>query len=558
MLSATSKISRKRATFSLFRGLSMGKIRAAGAPLDHYMKTPLWKIQWPVALLAIMLGHGVALATPVRVESGGLQGVDANGLSIYKGVPYAAPPLGELRWREPQPVRPWKGVRKATAFAPACMQTGVSMPGETPPVVSEDCLYLNIWAPARRADKRLPVLVWIHGGGYTNGSAAMPLYSGDRLARKGVVVVTIAYRLGPLGFLAHPELTGESAHHSSGNYGLMDQIAALKWVHKNIAAFGGDPKRVTIAGQSSGSISVSILMASPVAKGLFQRAIGESGGLFEPLQLAPKYLLANAEKDGEKFAASLGAASIKQLRQLLATRLTSNESGITHPVIEPYLLPQSPYDAFVAGRQNDVPLLLGSNAEEARAMVDVTGVTAATFESGIAQNFGSLPPALIAAYSHTTDEEARTARLDFERDLRFGWDMWAWARLQATTGHRTVYYYSFQHGPPFPKDSVYAGWGASHFAELWYVFDHLDQYSWQWTSADRKVAAEISAYWVNFARSGDPNGAGLAQWPAFEKSQSIVQYLGDPISTDGVLGIERLRVFDSVYSEVRGKPFGSP
>jgi para-nitrobenzyl esterase len=386
----------------------------------------------------------------------------------------------------------------------------------------------------------------------------MPLYSGDRLARKGVVVVTIAYRLGPLGFLAHPELTGESAHHSSGNYGLMDQIAALKWVHKNIAAFGGDPKRVTIAGQSSGSISVSILMASPVAKGLFQRAIGESGGLFEPLQLAPKYLLANAEKDGEKFAASLGAASIKQLRQLLATRLTSNESGITHPVIEPYLLPQSPYDAFVAGRQNDVPLLLGSNAEEARAMVDVTGVTAATFESGIAQNFGSLPPALIAAYSHATDEEARTARLDFERDLRFGWDMWAWARLQATTGHRTVYYYSFQHGPPFPKDSVYAGWGASHFAELWYVFDHLDQYSWQWTSADRKVAAEISAYWVNFARSGDPNGAGLAQWPAFEKSQSIVQYLGDPISTDGVLGIERLRVFDSVYSEVRGKPFGSP
>ena len=558
MLSATSKISRKRATFSLFRGLSMGKIRAAGAPLDHYMKTPLWKIQWPVALLAIMLGHGVALATPVRVESGGMQGVDANGLSIYKGVPYAAPPLGKLRWREPQPVRPWKGVRKATAFAPACMQTGVSMPGETPPVVSEDCLYLNIWAPARRADKRLPVLVWIHGGGYTNGSAAMPLYSGDRLARKGVVVVTIAYRLGPLGFLAHPELTGESAHHSSGNYGLMDQIAALKWVHKNIAAFGGDPKRVTIAGQSSGSISVSILMASPVAKGLFQRAIGESGGLFEPLQLAPKYLLANAEKDGEKFAASLGAASIKQLRQLLATRLTSNESGITHPVIEPYLLPQSPYDAFVAGRQNDVPLLLGSNAEEARAMVDVTGVTAATFESGIAQNFGSLPPALIAAYSHATDEEARTARLDFERDLRFGWDMWAWARLQATTGHRTVYYYSFQHGPPFPKDSVYAGWGASHFAELWYVFDHLDQYSWQWTSADRKVAAEISAYWVNFARSGDPNGAGLAQWPAFEKSQSIVQYLGDPISTDGVLGIERLRVFDSVYSEVRGKPFGSP
>ena len=231
-------------------------------------------------MLALLLGWGVASAAPVLIESGALQGEDAKGLTIYKGVPYAAPPVGEFRWREPQPVRPWTGVRKAVAFAPACMQTGVSMPGETPPEVSEDCLYLNLWAPARRAAQRLPVLVWIHGGGYTNGSAAMPLYWGDRLARKGIIVVTIAYRLGPLGFLAHPELTSESRHQSSGNYGLMDQIVALEWVHKNIAAFGGDPKRVTIAGQSSGSISVSILMASPLAKGLFQRAIGESGGLF--------------------------------------------------------------------------------------------------------------------------------------------------------------------------------------------------------------------------------------------------------------------------------------
>jgi len=522
------------------------------------MKTPRWNSLATAALWALGLGHGVAWAASVQVESGVLQGVDANGLSIYKGVPYAAAPVGELRWREPQAVRPWTGVRKAVAFAPACMQTGVSMPGETPPAVSEDCLYLNIWAPTRRADTRLPVLVWIHGGGYTNGSAAMPLYWGDRLAQKGVVVVTIAYRLGPLGFLAHAELTGESKHHSSGNYGLMDQIAALEWVHKNIAAFGGDPKRVTIAGQSSGSISVSILMASPLAKGLFQRAIGESGGLFEPLQLAPNYLLANAEKDGEKFAASLGAASIKELRQLPATRLTSNASGITHPVIEPNLLPRTPYEVFVAGQQNDVPLLLGSNAQEARAIIDVSGVTAATFESGITQSLGPLPPALMAAYRHTNDEEARTARLDFEGDIRFGWDMWAWARLQATTGHNPVYYYSFQHGPPFPTNSVYAAWGASHFAELWYVFDHLDQYPWQWTSADRQMTAVITAYWVNFARSGDPNGAGVPQWPAFEKSQSKVQYLGDPITTYGVLGIDRLRVFDSVYSAVRGKSFASP
>ena len=510
------------------------------------------------AFLALLLGPGVAFAARVQIESGALQGVDANGLSVYKGVPYAAPALGELRWKEPQPVKSWKGVRKASAFAPACMQTGVSMPGEMPPAVSEDCLYLDIWTPASKANQHLPVIVWIHGGGYTNGSAATPLYWGDRVAHKGVIVVTIAYRLGPLGFLAHPELTRESPHHSSGNYGLSDQIAALKWVQRNIAVFGGDPKRVTVAGQSAGSISVSILMASPLAKGLFQRAIGESGGLFEPLQLAPKYLLANAEKDGEKFAASLGATSIKELRQLPASRLTSNDSGITHPVIEPYLLPQSPYEAFTSGRQNDVPLLLGSNAEEARALVNVLGVTAGTFESDITQSFGPLPPALMAAYPHTTDEEARTARLDFERDLRFGWDMWAWARLQATTGHKPVYYYSFQQRPPFPKDSVYAGWGASHFAELWYVFDHLDQYHWQWTPADRNIAAEISNYWVNFARSGDPNGAGVPRWPAFENGQSKVQVLRDPITTDGVLAIESLTVFDSVYSAVRGKPFGSP
>ena len=248
-----------------------------------------------------------AVAQQVVTESGTISGIRANELSVYKGIPFAAPSVGDLRWRPPIHATPWIGTRKADAFAPACMQVGVSIPGETPPTVSEDCLYLNIWAPAKAktSNDHLPVIVWIYGGGYINGSASMPLYWGDRLAQKGVIVVTIAYRPGPLGFLALPELTHESPHHSSGNYGLMDQIAALEWIQRNIAAFGGDPKCVTIAGQSSGSISVSILMASPLAKGLFQRAVGESGGLFEPLQLAPKFLLANAERDGDKYAASL-------------------------------------------------------------------------------------------------------------------------------------------------------------------------------------------------------------------------------------------------------------
>lgn len=508
-------------------------------------------------LLAGMQFASVAMAQRVVTESGAISGVHEGRLSIYKGVPFAAPPVADLRWRPPQSVAPWTNTRKADAFAPACMQTGVSMPGETPPAVSEDCLYLNIWTPAKKAQEHLPVIAWIYGGGYINGSASMPLYWGDLLARKGVIVVTIAYRLGPLGFLAHPELTRESPHHSSGNYGLMDQIAALEWIHRNIAAFGGDPKNVTIAGQSAGSMSVSILMASPLAKGLFQRAIGESGGLFEPVQLAPKYLLANAEPDGEKYAASLGATSLQQLRRLPAARLTGNAEGTVHPVIEPYVLPVLPYEAFTSGRQNDVPLLIGSNAEEARSLTDVTHVKAATFESDLEHSFGQLPPPLVAAYPHATDEEARQARLDLERDLRFGWDMWTWARLQAGTGANSVYYYSFRQRPPFPVGSVYEGWGASHYAELWYVFDHLDQEPWHWSMADRKVAEETSSYWVNFARSGNPNGPGLPLWPAFTNAENKVLYLGDPITVGGVANIKSLNLLDAVYTNVRGTPFAS-
>src|SRR5579863_8219081 len=424
------------------------------------------------AVVGVLFSVVISVASPIaqartpraQTESGVISGVTEGGVSVYKGVPFAAAPVGDLRWRPPVPVALWTGTRKADAFTPACMQAGVSMPGETPPAVSEDCLYLNIWTPAKTGHEHLPVLVWIYGGGYINGSASMPLYWGDRLAQKGVIVVTIAYRLGPLGFLALPELTRESPHQSSGNYGLMDQIAALDWVHGNIAASGGDPDCVTIAGQSSGSMSVSILMASPLAKGLFQRAIGESGGLFEPLQLAPKFLLANAERDGEKYAVSLGAASLKELRRLPATLLAGNAGGIVHAVIDPYVLPTSPYQAFTSGQQNDVPLLIGSNAEEARAMVDVTHETAATFDSDLEHSVGQLPPALVAAYPHATDEEARQARLGLERDLRFGWDMWAWARLQAGTGKSPVFYYSFRQPPPFPAGSVYASWGASHFA----------------------------------------------------------------------------------------------
>jgi len=514
--------------------------------------------RWLVAGFAGMLWLlvGATWGKPARVESGTLRGVLEDGVSIYMGVPYAAPPLGDLRWREPQPVAPWKGVRGADAFAPACMQKGVSMPGETPPAVSEDCLYLNIWTPAAKAGERLPVIVWIHGGGYTNGSASMPLYWGDRLARRGVVVVTIAYRLGPLGFLAHADLTRESAHRTSGNYGLLDQIAALEWIQRNIAAFGGDASRVTIAGQSAGAMSVSMLMASPRAKGLFHRAIGQSGGVFEPLQVAPSYLLANAERDGQEYVASLEAASIAILRQRPAADLLGGGAGtVSHPVIEPYVLPASPYETFASGRQNDVPILIGSNAEEARALVDVETVKASTFTADLEGHFGPLPPQIFGAYAHATDTEARQARVDLERDLRFGWDMWAWARLQAQPGRSPVYYYYFEHKPPFPRDSTYANWGASHYAELWYMFDHLNQESWQWSAADRKLAELMSSYWINFAKAGNPNRADLPPWPAFAGAEGKVLHIGDPITVDGVANLEGLRIFDAAYDGVRGAPF---
>jgi para-nitrobenzyl esterase len=522
------------------------------------MRLKLWRAALAVAFLVPAATVG---AVPVHTDAGLVDGLSEAGLAVYKGVPFAAPPLGSLRWREPQPVAPWTGVRRTAAFAPACMQTGVSMPGEAPPRTSEDCLYLNIWTPAHGVGERLPVLVWIYGGGFSNGSASMPLYWGDRLARRGVIVVTVAYRVGPFGWLALPELTAESPHHSSGNYGLEDQVAALKWVQRNIASFGGDPSRVTIAGQSAGAASMSMLVASPLTKGLFHGVIAESGGMFEPMQLAPNYQLANAERDGVAYAASVGAHSLAELRAMPAEALLSGkQSVVTHPVIEPYALPLSPYDAFVAGRANDTPILVGSNVDEARSLVkDLASVRAASFDADIAKAWGPLPPQLLAPYPHATDAQAVTARLGFERELRFGWDDWAWVRLQAQESRNPAYYYQFAHAPPFPKGSVYEGWGPSHFSELWYVFDHLDQQpTWRWTAQDRWLAHAMSSYWTNFVKTGNPNGPGLPRWPPFDPAHDTVLRLEDPVAVTGVPNLDKLQAFDAVYSAVRGAPFAAP
>ena len=415
--------------------------------------------------------------------------------------------------------------------------------------MSEDCLALNIWTPAKAGEK-LPVMVWIYGGALENGSASTGLYSGDRLASRGVVVVTFNYRLGVLGFLSHPELAKETTHASSGNYGLLDQIAALAWVHRNIAAFGGDPDRVTIFGQSSGAISISALVASPLAKGLFRRVIGQSGGLFEPVELDPDFTRDGAEKAGLAFARRAGAASLTDLRQMPAETLLKTPFAPKFN-IDGFALTKSPFDVYRDGSQNEVDLLVGSNAEEGQLFLDKTSVTVANFNEVLAGHFPAPLVWLIGAAPGASDAEARTSAAAFETDMRFRWDMWTWARLAAAAGERNVFLYEFRRAPPFRKGERYYGLGATHGMEMPYVFDHLDQQQVAWTESDRALASAIPAYWTNFAATGDPNGADLPRWPSFTASNDLLMVLGDKIGPQSVPNRDRLERMDRVYAVAR-------
>lgn len=498
-------------------------------------------------LIGLLFACSGALAIPTQTDCGMVQGVQEDDILVYRGIPFAAPPLGELRWRAPEPVASWSGIRQADRFSSACMQTGSYPPDAPVEPTSEDCLYLNIWTPVERNGGSLPVMVWIYGGGLENGSGSTPLYAGDRLAKKGVVVVTFNYRLGVFGFLAHPDLSRESAQHASGNYGLLDQIAALRWVQRNVAAFGGDPHRVTVFGQSSGSISISVLVASPLSRELFQRAIGQSGGLFEPLDLNPDFELAGAEETGRRFVARSGAPNLTALRLRAAAEVMKMPFD-PHAIIDGYVLNDSPYDAYRQHHQNPVPLLIGSNADEGQFFIADRTITVRNFRQELNASFPSVLVWLLVPKAGATDAEARAAAAAIHRDLRFRWDMWRWARLAAEDKRNPIFYYEFRRTPPYPSDSRYAGMGATHGTEMAYVFDHLDQQSVPWTARDRALASAMSTYWTNFAKSGDPNGAGLPAWPPFDASGHKLMALGETVESQSVRNDGDLKRIDRVYA----------
>lgn len=470
----------------------------------------------------------------VKVEGGTISGaVNTTGdVQVFKGIPFAAPPVGALRWRAPRPVTPWTGVKSCTAFGPSPMQdtpepfsmwTEEFLIRKEP--INEDCLYLNVWTSAKAATDKRPVLVWIYGGGFGSGGANAPIYDGEAMAKKGIIFVSMNYRVGIFGFFAHPELTKESGHGASGNYGLMDQIAALKWVQKNIAAFGGDPANVTIAGQSAGSMSVNALVASPLAKGLFHRAIGESGASFTNENLS----LAKAEEEGVKLMGTLKAASLKDLRAIPAETLQRSKTGGPSPIIDGYVLPQPIVDLFKAGRENKVDLLTGWNQDE--GFLFGPAKTAEDFKKEATQKYGDEAAAFLHYYPAGKDAEAAQSQQDFSRDMTFGMQNYAWANMQAVQGSR-IYVYRFVRKPPATGE--YVKYGAFHTGEVPYAYDNLKFVDRPWEAIDRTLATEMSTYWANFAATGDPNGKGLPQWDRYTPANKQIMFL-DATSVSGPL-----------------------
>ncbi|QCR23911.1 carboxylesterase/lipase family protein [Pontibacter sp. SGAir0037] len=463
----------------------------------------------------------------VKTKAGLVEGVrnQAGDLVSFKGIPFAAPPVGDLRWKAPQPVKPWTGVRKADVFGPSPMQPEPApfsmwsaeflIPKEP---ISEDCLYLNVWTGAQSADEKRPVLVWIYGGGFNSGGSAVPIYDGEAMAQKGIVFVSLNYRVGPFGFLAHPALTEESGRNASGNYGLMDQVAGLQWVKENIAAFGGDPNNVTIAGQSAGSMSVNALVASPLAKGLFRKAIAQSGANFS----RGSATLQQAEAEGVKLAQSLNAASLDELRKVPAKELLQKAQGMRGPVIDGYVLPNTIAAIFAAGEQNKVDLLTGWNEDEGLLFGPIQ--SAGEFRKQAAEQYGADAKTFLSFYPASTDAEAAASQLNLSRDMIFDVQNYTWANVQSEQEKNKVYVYRFTRD--VPATGEYVKYGAFHTGEVPYAYDNLKFVVRPWEPLDHALAKTMSAYWANFIRTGNPNSKDLPQWPAYNKGKKQIMTFG--------------------------------
>ncbi len=504
----------------------------------------------------------------VTVDGGLVAGVPGAGggpVRMYGSIPYAAAPVGDRRWLPPQPVEAWDGVRDGSQLPPACPQgilpvppgeQGFFGPGATRQ--DEDCLYLNVWSAAAPG-AAAPVMVWIHGGGLRMGDSAEVAFDGSALASRGVVVVTINYRLGALGYLAHPLLREESANGASGNYGLLDQVAALEWVQRNIAAFGGDPRRVTIFGESAGSWSINYLMATPLAEGLFAGAIGQSGGVFAPgAGAAPR---AVAEAAGEEIAAAAlgdgGEVSLEALRALPAADVVAADAGRALVNIDGWVLHDSVDAIFANGAQHDVPVILGANADEGTALARYSGGpelgSVAEYEDWARGEYGDLADQFLAAYPAESDEDASARVIDSAGDGRFNWEMRTWARMMETVP-APAWLYFFSRVPPAPDAARY---GAYHTAEIPYVFGNLAGGSRYWFAnrdyddTDRGLSDMMSSYWINFAATGNPNGDGLPEWPVYARDTEHVLEFGDTVQLRQGVRARRLDFFDRLYAAQR-------
>ncbi|HTV05105.1 MAG TPA: carboxylesterase family protein [Acidobacteriaceae bacterium] len=486
-----------------------------------------------LALALLVLAPLAAYASNpliIKTDKGKVKGFYTHDRQVreFEGIPFAAPPVGDLRWQPPQPAAKWKGVRDATRFGPRCMQAHIYRDMRfRDPGPSEDCLSLNVWTPSDAKKGNLPVMVWIFGGGYKAGGTSEPRQDGQFLAHRNVVVVSMNYRLGIFGFLALPDLTAESPYHASGNYGLMDQNAAIEWVQKNIARFGGDPHNITIFGESAGSFSVSTLMASPLSRDRFQKALGESGGAFYSGGLSYLPLQAAEQRDAKFAKAAFDTDSLAKLRKIPADELlkeTIAESRTDHvhfaPDVDGWFLPESVPAIYAAGEQAHIPLLAGWNADEARAEVTFAKppVTAASFRKRVDAVFGPDAEEFLKLYPANTDAEAVRSAGDFASDRFIVFSTWCWINAHVKTGDAPVYHYRLDLAPPADKFHR-AGSGAFHSDDIEYVFGTLDSRpDAKWRPEDYKLSNEIGEYWTNFARTGNPNGEGLPNWPTYDEA----------------------------------------